>query len=678
VQCASPDSLRESDSVSSPASADNTAALPAFVDDDPVVACQPIWTPDLGTAIQRGAGRIEFELVDAKGQALEPGIEIGCELWRKLGKHSIQEGARVNALRTALICDGIDQGGLEPGDYELTAYCGPYGQTKREFHVSRGERRTERLELPNWRRIIALSFSDQAGNSLPYLSLPPRYSPPGITTASVARTTPNAILREPPQPMESGVGIGGGTSSSSRRVRPSAPGQYRFPTDGGRWYVRVFAGANGTITLDLDEPMFGTTRWQIQGKFTEPEWDNYPISFEVPADFAARMEKREVRQADNPGNKAVLQALPAARTPDLYDVSTLPEGWQRLIIALNAPFPITPRVWFEANVGEAKDKNLGPQVRATQYHEALGRWWIDLPPDSGIGIELESPHLLQPENVWGERVDLGTQRIVEFTRTLDCVTLQFNRPSATIAALGVLAQGSLFGHASSAGPAPWQPDGTLRFFVPRSALGALDKNSSGSLAFFGGGYSTSLGRLNLPFTLGAQQRAELALGGTTVTLEGSGLVMRAVGPSLEGLPWVEGCVLDAEQDVASKRLRNQWKGSTEEMEECYRLLCKLAAKEVGPEHPDGIRLNELMGKLEDPASREWMRREGTWYNTHVKLYSSEHGYMFNTTALVPGKHYVLYLWSNSRSELMPDKRIDFVATEGVTDLGALMLPAYSD
>lgn len=677
VQCAAP-ALPTESKQAPPAEAGEAAQLPAFIDDDPVVACQPLWTPDLGAAIQRGQSRVEFELLDAKGQALEPGIEIGFELWRKLGKFTLQEGARLSATRGTLICDGVDQGGLEPGDYELTLYCGPYGQTKREFHVGRGEHRSERVELPNWRRIVTLCFTDTAGNALPYLSLPPRYNPPGVSATVVQRSQPNAILRDPPTPYRDGYGSGGGRYSTTRRVRPSAPGTLRFPTDGGRWYVRVFAGGSGEITLDLDEPMFGTTRWQVRGTFTEPEWDNYKIAFDVPADFVAQMEKREQRGAENPGNKSVREPPAAPREPDLYDVSTLAEGWQRLVVTLNAPFPVAPRLWFEANVGEEKDKNIGPQVKPMQYHEALGRWWIDLPPNSGVGLEIVSTWLLQPQCVHGEPIELGSQRIIEVSRTLDCASVQFARPAATMAALGVCTQGTLFGIATPAGSAPWQPDGTLRFYITKSALGKLAANSEGLVALFGGAPSNALGRANLTFKLSEEKRAELALGGTSVALNGCGLVLRAVGASLEGLPWVEGTVLDAEQDVASKRLRKHWKGSAEEMEECYTLLRSLATKDVDGSNPEVQRLDALLQKLEDPASREFMRREGTWYNTHMKLQSSEHGYLCSGEALVPGRHYVLYLWSNSRGELMPDKRIDFVATEGVTDLGAVLLPSYSD
>ena len=141
---------------------------------------------------------------------------------------------------------------------------------------------------------------------------------------------------------------------------------------------------------------------------------------------------------------------------------------------------------------------------------------------------------------------------------------------------------------------------------------------------------------------------------------------------------MEGTLLAFEQDAASRRLRKHWMGSAAEMEECYELLCKLAAKDVEAGHPDALRLNELLEKLADPASREWLRREGAWYSTRSRLFSSDHGYMNLETGLVPGKRYVLYLWSRSRDEMTPDRRIDFVAAEGITDLGVVILPGYGD
>jgi hypothetical protein len=73
-----------------------------------------------------------------------------------------------------------------------------------------------------------------------------------------------------------------------------------------------------------------------------------------------------------------------------------------------------------------------------------------------------------------------------------------------------------------------------------------------------------------------------------------------------------------------------------------------------------------------------MRTHGAWYNTSQKLNSNHAGYMCSDQMLVAGKHYVLYLWSNSRDELQPDRRIDFIAGEGMTDLGVVTLPGYSD
>ncbi|MBP9892122.1 MAG: hypothetical protein KBG84_09465 [Planctomycetes bacterium] len=653
------------------------AALPEFIDDDLVVAVQPLWVPDHGPAIARSGSRVEFDLADAKGQPLEPGTEIAFELWRKLGKHSMREGARLNAARSAIICDAFDQGGLEPGDYELSISCGPYGAMKREFHLARTEVRKERLETPHWRRIITLSFTDSAGKALPYLPLPPRYTAPGITYVAPERAPPpEGVLRAPPEPQREGFGMGSGRSSSSSRIKPASPSALRFPTDNGQWYVRVFAGGKGSIRFELDERLFGATVFQVNSDFTEPQWDNYVTAYNVPADFAAQMEQRKLNGADDPGKRSLLEPPQPVREPDVYDISELPEGYQRLIVSVSAPCAVTPRFWVEHNISQPKDKNPGPRQVAGNFHQQLGRWWLDLAPDSGIELEIDSPQLLRPAGKNRETIRLGESRIVEISRVIQASLLHVACPAPTLAALGTRVTAVCNGIGSPEGAAMWQPDGTLRLYVQRGAENFEGLGLATSLLLLSGQERRATGPLKVSFN--DKQRQELALGGTTVSPAVTGLVLRAVGPSLEGLPWVEATLMEFDQDVASKRLRKHWQGSAAEMEECYGLLCKLAVKDVEPDHPDDVRLNELMEKMADPASRDWLRREGAWYNTHSRMQSSDHGYLCFDKALDPKKRYVLYLWSNSRSELMPDKRIDFVASEGVTDLGAVMLPTYKD
>ena len=679
VRSAPPSNAPSTVQPDAPLAAPEAAKLPEFIDDDPVVATQPLWVPELGPAIARGGARVEFELVDAKGQALEPGTEMGFELWRRVGKHTLREGARLNATRSALICDAYDQGGLEPGSYELTVSCGPYGLMKREFRVSRGESRKERLVTPHWRRIIALCFTDTEGKPLPYLPLPPRYTAPGVSYTVPERVAPpNRVLRAPPEPSRPAVGLGGGRSSSSRSVRPSSPTALRFPTDNGKWYVRVFAGGKGSIRFELDEALFGARVFQVDSEFTEPHWDNYVTAYDVPADFAARMEQRELNGADDPGQRSLLDPPPPAREPDIYDISQLPEGLHRVILSVTAPFPVVPQFWIPSNETPPEDDKPYPRRLINMegaFHRQLGRWWLDLPATTELQLELVSSQLLRTSTK-RESIDLGDSRVFEINRNVDVALLQVGCSSPTLSAMAARIAATCNGINSPEGAAPWQPDGTLRLYVQRGPENFERLGLATSLKLFSGYERRASHTLNV--TLNAKQKQELALGGTTVSPTANGLVLRAVGPGMEGLPWVEATLLEFDQDVASKRLRKHWKGSAQEMQECYGLLIKVAAKDVKPDHPDVLRLNELMQKLDDPDSRDWLRREGAWYNTHSRIYSSDHGYLCLDRVLDPKKRYVLYLWSNSRDELMPDKRIDFVATEGITDLGAVLLPAFSE
>ena len=673
---ASPSSTVRTVEPASPAS----DQLPAFIDDDPLVAKQPLWVPDFGPGVARSGSSIEFEVVDAKGQEIEAGSIQGYELWRKLGRYWVQEQMRLDEARKTAYCDGYDQAGLEPGEYTLTLNAGPYGLVKQEFRISRGERRRERLTTPNWRRIISLRFEDHTNSPIAYIGSPPHYNPPGlVSTVAPARAAPTDVLREPPEPL-SDVGRRDGFGSSSRRVRPGPPVVDRYPTDGGRWHLRVFAGAVGTIVMDMDKDLFGTTRWRVEGTFVEPEWDDYKVSFETPPDFAANMESRALQFGTNPGNKLLLSQPinPVFVQLDPNDLSNLAEGWQRLVISVSAPIAVTPVVSVENGVSQAKDKNPGPRPVKLNHHAASGKWWIDLAPDSGAWVKWSAPNLLQHDQRWGERVDLGSSRIVEHFRTLNFVSLNLARQSATLTAFGSRTRGDLFADQWSDGQSPWQADGTLKLWVRADSVAKLGPNPSGTVTLYA--KNSNLRNAALSFTFTDAQKAELALYGTTVTPKARGLILRAIGPQLEGLPFVEATVVDEESDVASKRLRLDWMnakaGKDDSFEESVGLLHELAGKDSKPDSPSALRLNQLIEQIKDPKSREFLRRNAAWYDTRFKLNSNSNGYLVSEKPLVAGKRYVLYLWSNSRDEFAPDKRIDFIATEGMTDLGAVMLPGY--
>ena len=69
-----------------------------------------------------------------------------------------------------------------------------------------------------------------------------------------------------------------------------------------------------------------------------------------------------------------------------------------------------------------------------------------------------------------------------------------------------------------------------------------------------------------------------------------------------------------------------------------------------------------------------LRKHGAWYDTRNHACGDHHGYLtMSAQDIKPGQRYVLYLWSASRDDLEPDRRIVFEAQTGITDLGAIVL-----
>ncbi len=178
------------------------------------------------------------------------------------------------------------------------------------------------------------------------------------------------------------------------------------------------------------------------------------------------------------------------------------------------------------------------------------------------------------------------------------------------------------------------------------------------------------------------------LEGSRVELEaaGSGLMLRAVGESA-GLPWVQGVLLSIDDDDISRAIRKRALELAAQGKSLPRLDdVALEESAFEPDDPDeGFGDEELRKKLGDEAwelfksraEREFFFLNGAWYDPRLRVQSDSHGYIVAPEILLqPGKRYVLYLWSASRDEYTPDRRIEFIAGNGWTDLGAVPLPDY--
>lgn len=88
---------------------------------------------------------------------------------------------------------------------------------------------------------------------------------------------------------------------------------------------------------------------------------------------------------------------------------------------------------------------------------------------------------------------------------------------------------------------------------------------------------------------------------------------------------------------------------------------------------------EFLKLTSEPDDLDYYARRGAWYDSHRRLKSDSKGYLLaRGFRLTEGRVYVLYLWSNSRDDLKPDARVVFRAEGELTDLGAILLPTYTE
>lgn len=271
--------------------------------------------------------------------------------------------------------------------------------------------------------------------------------------------------------------------------------------------------------------------------------------------------------------------------------------------------------------------------------------------------------------------------------------------------------------------------GRERLLGPEEADGhfefAIHAGSTSPMEILGGQLRTSGRRLTSHLTLGAEDRKALHDGQLTIDLtarlvaQGTPVLLtyRAIDPLGSGLPFVQASVIPGEEDALARALRDleqRWSkrkvrpgaGHLQARDEEEEI--SVETEEFDSRYPARIRANvdyhtsngedshfyddprpwpgidvvreQLGAELVDGLDERLLRRlwdRDAWYDTRRKVTGDRDGFVVTTsTGLEPGKTYVLYLWSRSRDDLRPDRRIVFEATPGITDLGVLELPAY--
>lgn len=185
--------------------------------------------------------------------------------------------------------------------------------------------------------------------------------------------------------------------------------------------------------------------------------------------------------------------------------------------------------------------------------------------------------------------------------------------------------------------------------------------------------------------LGEAQLKALTAGKLELEIALAGLCLRAVSPGRGGLSHVCLALHPLEEDAVAQRLRAKEQELGQERPNIVYLDRDTAAKlAAADDKTSDNELRDWLGEtIYDALGERDLRlrfgKFGAWYDSRQQLESNEHGYVIAPQCrLEAGKQYVLYLWSRSRDDLKPDKRIVFTAGKDVTDLGAIELPWFEE
>lgn len=661
---------------------------------------EPGITPVYGDLLKRGGAVITFDLRDAQGQWLID-ESVSVRLIRRLGRFSINESCHWVFDDGVILCDGESSAGLEPGTYELEVEAGRYGWKRHTFTVQRGEKAMHELRLPYWRRIITCHFNDLQGNPLPFLT-----SPPNVETKKIGAPDdfyaqgPEQILRKPPTPgMGGGGGRGGKGGFAYRRARGSG-GLMVYPTDGGKWYMAVFAGAPNTISAEGPASQWPGENLLVDGTFDSAADAKVEFRLAAPADLDAEYAKHFRMNADDPGQRSLLAwaerkgALAAADDPaDEFSGA-------RIVVDLGESQGLEPRlleVEKDDKGAELPRRSFGGMVRMNRrgglwYAQAAqGReYWLVIGSERDFEAEPERIKVNSRVTRLDRKPPAGVDNVLPWNLVPTLDAWAIHREAAlftptmdlSVPLLRVdYAKPALLVPPAARAPATAEPELALKWRFGAHA----DANIFGSRRSTWQPQWIEFDEIKLP---GETLLQQLDAGTLQPRPPSRGLYFRTVDPWGAGLPWVEATLHALEDDARAQRLRDlERRGNIDG----WRPNLSTAFANDRADDPTGLtdkdlqrdRARRYVGadferECKDDADLAFYLRTGAWYDSYSRLSTGKYGYHIDLRfSLTPGKKYVLYLWSNSRDDLQPDARIVFQATE-VTDLGLITLPAYTE
>ncbi|MEE9310890.1 MAG: hypothetical protein V3V10_00630, partial [Planctomycetota bacterium] len=503
-------------------------------------------------------------------------------------------------------------------------------------------------------------------------------------------------------------------------------------TDEGRFYVTVWAGAKNRVWFGLDKSLWGTHGYLVTDTFIDSSWELHQVTLQLADDFAERIEKISkplphkvtrpvVDSSDNPAKSSRPEFSP--------ETAPIKSGYGRIIATLIGPEGLIPAE--EVTYG----KHGFTTISTLSY--ASGLWYRDMPVEYPHRIRAQGYDYASD---WQDLSVLDGQiTYVTITATPTIVDIDSSNLSPTLNAAALVLELQLNRSTpveeENDRPHPryqtddsgWDQAPMLMSFIRRyqfkktNGINRLSQYFNptepfSEIAFSRFGYRAVLrtaarqkplqgsasshpsGRKYFdPITLkspwkylkgdGQTLLKKLQDGDVKPAIDGV-LAFRAVGESDEGLPWVQGVLMPLEQEelalAVKARMQSTADDSVPNLDNVAKkdYANKMTDLEQAKESTQAEKLKALIGEdnyklFENDKQRQWFANNGSWYNSQMKVFSDDHGYILTRQhKLADGSDYVLYLWSNSRDQMKPDTRIVFKAGKDNTDLGVIRLPSY--
>ncbi|PCJ62912.1 MAG: hypothetical protein COA79_01940 [Planctomycetota bacterium] len=647
--------------------------------------------------IKRYPGYASFLLLDRRSKIIALDATIMVKLWRKLGPYTLQEDVFFSSKHSSIYCSGADYKGMEKGQYYLQIISKKYGSLQHSFEITNHKTNIKDiLYLPYYRKIISFNFVDSENQPIKYLSHLPEYTPNYFSR-----------LRNQPNIFEDSIFYDNHTAgfnrqSNSNKKLKKEKKKLNLPskhlTDQGLLYFAVYVGNRARLKI----PFKNSKKYllEVTSKFEEHHWNEYTIQVNNSKSYLTYVDSvKKIKNKNDPGYKSLKQRLSInnqtkERKPFIVP-NKIKSDQALTIFTINSNARLSLLYKKEQDSESAitimpqnnkiflnlSKKNLS-NTRYINYAFTdkkfyLSDWQLHI-PNYGIKKYYRYSFFLKSIKLELESTPTLTELLYNRTRVKGKNVVNFNFKKSDDQLI-------------------------LNSYIDLNATNNL--NNYKKLKLYFNNY-TEIKKYNKLFNFNKNHKqisfyskshtnySTIAKSNLNITHKiidkiktGSykfrnlikGVVFKVIDDNNAGLPWVEVAIFPMEQKeeilknlkLFNKHLDNQTRSTL-----LYWIKNRNKREIYRDYHPQTIISRNEGFKLAEKLS-PYFAIENNKKGSYKTIISDKRGYVFiNKNNLAPGNNYVLYLYSNSREILNPDKILPFTATKGITDLGAIELPNY--